>query len=76
MMKDYVAEPERLVNVKNLDRTIARTPDGGLRIGSAVTLAELAAHADVQRSVSRAGAGGGEMSGRRRSATSGPWAAT
>lgn len=49
MMKDYVAQPERLVNVKNLDRTIAKTPDGGLRIGSAVTLAELAAHADVKR---------------------------
>lgn len=49
LMKDYVAEPERLVNVKNLDRTIAKTPDGGLRIGSAVTLADLAAHADVAR---------------------------
>jgi xanthine dehydrogenase YagS FAD-binding subunit len=47
MMKDYVAEPERLVNVKNLDRTIAKTADGGLRIGSAVTLAELAASADA-----------------------------
>ena len=25
LMKDYVAQPERIVNVKNLDRTIART---------------------------------------------------
>lgn len=49
MMKDYIAQPDRLVNVKNLDRTIARTPDGGLRIGSAVTLTELASHADVKR---------------------------
>ena len=49
LMKDYVAQPERLVNVKNLDRTIAKAPDGGLRIGSAVTLAELMAHADVRR---------------------------
>lgn len=49
MMKDYVAQPERLVNVKNLDRAVTRTPDGGLRIGSAVTLAELTAHADVAR---------------------------
>jgi xanthine dehydrogenase YagS FAD-binding subunit len=49
MMKDYVAAPERLVNVKNLDRAIARTAGGGLRIGSAVTLAELAAHADAAR---------------------------
>jgi len=49
LMKDYVAQPERLVNVKNLDRTVAKTPDGGLRIGAAVTLAALAQHADVRR---------------------------
>jgi xanthine dehydrogenase YagS FAD-binding subunit len=47
LMKDYIAQPDRLVNVKNLDRTIRKTPDGGLRIGAAVTLAELAAHADA-----------------------------
>jgi xanthine dehydrogenase YagS FAD-binding subunit len=49
MMKDYIAQPDRLVNVKNLDRTIRKTPDGGLRIGAAVTLAELAAHADASK---------------------------
>jgi xanthine dehydrogenase YagS FAD-binding subunit len=49
MMKDYIATPDRLVNVKQLDRTIVRTPDGGLKIGSAVTLAELAAHAEAAR---------------------------
>jgi xanthine dehydrogenase YagS FAD-binding subunit len=48
-MKDYIAQPDRLVNVKNLDRTIRKTPDGGLRIGAAVTLAELAAHADAAK---------------------------
>jgi xanthine dehydrogenase YagS FAD-binding subunit len=47
LMKDYVAQPDRLVNVKNLDRRIQRTPEGGLRIGAAVTLAELAAHAEA-----------------------------
>jgi xanthine dehydrogenase YagS FAD-binding subunit len=47
LMKDYVAQPDRLVNVKNLDRTIRRTPGGGLRIGAAVTIAELVANADV-----------------------------
>jgi xanthine dehydrogenase YagS FAD-binding subunit len=47
LMKDYVAQPDRLVNVKNLDRTIRRTSAGGLRIGAAVTIAELAAHADA-----------------------------
>jgi xanthine dehydrogenase YagS FAD-binding subunit len=49
LMKDYVAQPDRLVNVKNLDKTIAKTSDGGLRIGAAVTVADLAAHADVGR---------------------------
>ena len=49
LMKDYVAQPDRLVNVKNLDRTIVRTPAGGLRIGAAATLDEVANHADVKR---------------------------
>ena len=49
LMKDYVAQPDRLVSVKNLDRTITRTPAGGLRVGAAVTLDEVAAHADVKR---------------------------
>jgi xanthine dehydrogenase YagS FAD-binding subunit len=47
LMKDHVARPERVVNVKNLDRSIQKTPDGGLAIGAAVTLTELAAHADA-----------------------------
>ncbi len=49
LMKDYVAQPDRLVNVKNLDRNIAKASDGGLRIGAAVTIADLASHADVAR---------------------------
>jgi xanthine dehydrogenase YagS FAD-binding subunit len=49
LMKDYVASPERVVNVKTLDRSIRKTPDGGLRIGSAVTLVELASSADAER---------------------------
>jgi xanthine dehydrogenase YagS FAD-binding subunit len=49
LMKDYIAQPERLVNVKGLDRTIARTPDGGLRIGAAVTLTQLAENVDARR---------------------------
>jgi xanthine dehydrogenase YagS FAD-binding subunit len=41
-MKDYLQQPDRLVNVKNaLDASIVRTPDGGLRIGAAVRLIEL-----------------------------------
>ena len=49
LMKDYVAQPDRLVNVKNLDRRIQRTSDGGLRIGAAVTIAELASHAEAAK---------------------------
>ena len=49
LMKDYVAQPDRLVNVKNLDRRIQRTSDGGLRIGSAVTIAELAANPEAAK---------------------------
>jgi xanthine dehydrogenase YagS FAD-binding subunit len=49
LMKDYIAQPDRLVNVKNLDRNISKTNDGGLRIGAAVTVADLAVHADVVR---------------------------
>jgi xanthine dehydrogenase YagS FAD-binding subunit len=49
LMKDYVAQPDRLVNVKNLDRRIQKSADGGLRIGAAVTLTELAAHAEAAR---------------------------
>ena len=49
LMKDYIAQPERIVNIKTLDRTIRKGPDGGLRIGAAVTLSELVAHADVSK---------------------------
>jgi xanthine dehydrogenase YagS FAD-binding subunit len=49
-MKDYISEPDRLVNVKNaLDATIAATPDGGLKIGAAVKIADLADHAQVRK---------------------------
>ncbi len=49
-MKDYVAEPDRVVNIKNaLDATIASTSDGGLKIGAAVKIADLAEHAQVGR---------------------------
>ena len=29
LMKDHILEPERVVNVKNLDRTIRKSADGG-----------------------------------------------
>jgi xanthine dehydrogenase YagS FAD-binding subunit len=47
-MKDYIDQPDRLVNVKNaLDAAIVATPDGGLKIGAAVKIADLAEHAQV-----------------------------
>ena len=48
-VKDYIDEPDRLVNVKGLDATIAATPDGGLRIGSAVKIIDLFEHAQVAK---------------------------
>lgn len=48
LMKDYIAQPERLVNVKSLDGTIAASA-AGLQIGAAVKLIDLAEHAGVQR---------------------------
>ncbi len=47
LLKDRIATPDRLVNVKGLDGTITATPDGGLRIGAAVRLVDLMAHATV-----------------------------
>ena len=49
LMKDYVAQPDRLVSVRDLDATIARGPGGGLRIGAAVTLTDLAGHAEARK---------------------------
>ena len=49
LMKDYVVQPDRLVSLKELDATISKGPGGGLRIGCAVTLADLAANADARR---------------------------
>jgi len=48
-MKDYIDEPDRLVNVKGLDATVTPTPDGGLKIGSAVKIIDLFEHAQVAK---------------------------
>ena len=49
-MKDYIDTPERLVNVKNaLDASVTTMPNGGLRIGAAMKIVDLMAHAQVQR---------------------------
>jgi xanthine dehydrogenase YagS FAD-binding subunit len=48
-MKDYVTAADLIVNLKGLDATIAPTADGGLRIGSAAKIVDLAEHAQVAR---------------------------
>jgi xanthine dehydrogenase YagS FAD-binding subunit len=47
LMKDYIAQPDTLVNVKNLDATIAVPAQGVIRIGAAARLADVAAHKDL-----------------------------
>ena len=49
-MKDYVAQPDRVVNVKGaLDATVTPMPGGGLKIGAAMKVADLAEHTEVAR---------------------------
>ena len=49
-LKDRLDEPDRLVNVKQaLDGRIAQTPGGGLRIGAAVKLIDVADSALVKK---------------------------
>jgi xanthine dehydrogenase YagS FAD-binding subunit len=48
-MKDYIDSPDRLVNVKALDATITSTPDGGMKIGSAVKIIDLFEQAQVAK---------------------------
>jgi xanthine dehydrogenase YagS FAD-binding subunit len=49
-LKDYVAQPDRIVNVKSaLDATVTAVPGGGLKIGAAMKLVDLAEHAEVAK---------------------------
>jgi xanthine dehydrogenase YagS FAD-binding subunit len=49
-MKDYIDSPDRVVNVKSaLDTTVTATPDGGLKIGGAMKVVDLAEHAQVAK---------------------------
>ena len=60
-MKDYITVPVRVVNVKNaLDASIAAV-DGGLRIGAAVKIVDLAEHAQVARMYPAIVAAAGEV---------------
>jgi len=60
-MKDYITVPVRVVNVKNaLDASIAAV-DGGLKIGAAVKIVDLAEHAQVARMYPAIVAAAGEV---------------
>ena len=49
-MKDYIDSPDRVVNVKNaLDATVISTLDGGLKIGGAMKIVDLAEHAQIAK---------------------------
>ncbi len=49
-MKDYVTQPDRIVNVKNaLDATVTPMPGGGLKIGAAMKIVDLAEHAQISK---------------------------
>ncbi len=49
-MKEYIVSPSRLVNVKDLPNTrdITKTAEG-LRLGTNVRVAEIAAHPEIQQ---------------------------
>ena len=49
-MKDYISQPDRVVNVKGaLDAAVTPMPGGGVKIGAAMKVVDLAEHADVAR---------------------------
>lgn len=48
-MKDYVTQPDRVVNVKGALDASVTAAGGGLKIGAAMKMVDLAEHADVKR---------------------------
>ena len=48
-MKDYVTQPERLVNVKTALESTVTPFNGGLRIGAAMKMVDVAEHAEIAR---------------------------
>jgi len=48
-MKDYITQPDRIVNVKNALDTNVKPMNGGLHIGAAMKMVDVAEHADIQR---------------------------
>jgi xanthine dehydrogenase YagS FAD-binding subunit len=50
LMKDYIAQPDTVVNVKGLPATITVAPQGLTSIGAAVRVADVAAHEALAKS--------------------------
>jgi len=49
-MKDYVTAADRIVNLKNaIDASAVATPDGGIKVGAAMKIVDLAEHAQVAK---------------------------
>ena len=48
-MKDYVTQPDRIVNVKVALESTVTPLNGGLRIGAAMKMVDVAEHADIAR---------------------------
>ena len=48
-MKDYITQPDRIVNVKTALESAVTPANGGLRIGAAMRMVDLAEHPDVLR---------------------------
>src|SRR5580692_11860647 len=48
-MKDYITQPDRIVNVKSALESTVTPAAGGLRIGAAMKMADLAEHPEVLR---------------------------
>ena len=48
LMKDYIVSPDRVVSIKGLDQAI-QSAGGGLRIGAAVKISDLAEHAEARK---------------------------
>src|SRR6516225_3231970 len=61
-MKDYIQQPDRIVNVKNaLEATAVRTSDGGMKIGAAMKIIDLIEHQEIPRSYPLLAAAAGEV---------------
>jgi xanthine dehydrogenase YagS FAD-binding subunit len=48
-MKDYITQPDRIVNIKNALEATVTPYNGGLRIGAAMKMVDVAEHADITR---------------------------